>query len=45
MIDTHCHIDFEEYDDDRDKVIKRAREKLDAIIGAEIGRASCRERV
>ena len=32
MIDTHCHIDFEEYDDDRDKVIKRAREKLDAII-------------
>ena len=37
MIDTHCHIDFEEYDDDRDKVIKRAREKLDAIIVSGIG--------
>lgn len=32
MIDTHCHIDFEEYDKDREKVIKRAQEKLDAII-------------
>lgn len=22
MIDTHCHIDFEDYDSDREEVIK-----------------------
>ena len=32
MIDTHCHIDFEEFDNDREDVIKRAQEKLDNII-------------
>ena len=32
MIDTHCHIDFEEYDKDRTDVIKRASDKLDAVI-------------
>ena len=32
MIDTHCHIDFEEYDDDREEVIKRAKDKLDYVI-------------
>ena len=32
MIDTHCHIDFEDYDSDRTDVIKRAKEKLDAVI-------------
>ncbi len=32
MIDTHCHIDFEDFDDDRDEVIKRARAKLDKVI-------------
>lgn len=37
MIDTHCHIDFEEYDSDRDEVIKRAKEKLDAVIVSGIG--------
>ncbi|WP_407380424.1 TatD family hydrolase [Methanobrevibacter sp.] len=37
MIDTHCHIDFEEYDTDRDQVIKRAQEKLDAVIVSGIG--------
>ncbi|MBQ9025618.1 MAG: TatD family hydrolase [Methanobrevibacter sp.] len=37
MIDTHCHIDFEEYDSDRDQVIKRAQEKLDAVIVSGIG--------
>lgn len=32
MIDTHCHIDFEDFDDDRDEVIKRALAKLDKVI-------------
>jgi len=32
MIDTHCHIDFEDFDDDREEVIKRAKDKLDHVI-------------
>lgn len=27
LIDTHCHLDFPEYDTDRDEVINRCREK------------------
>lgn len=34
MIDTHCHIDFEDYDNDRKDVIKRAQENLDAVINS-----------
>lgn len=37
MIDTHCHIDFEDYDKDRDEVINRAKNKLDAVINSGIG--------
>ena len=37
MIDTHCHIDFEDYDADRDEVIKRAEDKLDAVINSGTG--------
>ena len=37
MIDTHCHIDFEEYDKDRNEVITRAKDKLDAVIVSGIG--------
>lgn len=40
MIDTHCHIDFEEYDDDRESVIKKAQEKLDAVIVSGISEES-----
>lgn len=40
MIDTHCHIDFEEYDEDRSDVIKRAQEKLDAVIVSGISEKS-----
>jgi TatD DNase family protein len=33
FIDTHCHLDFPEYDLDRDEVIKRAKENgVDYII-------------
>ncbi|SDA39415.1 TatD family hydrolase [Methanobrevibacter millerae] len=42
MIDTHCHIDFEEYDEDRDQIIKRAEEVLDAVVVSGIGYESNR---
>ena len=32
MIDTHCHVNFDDYADDREDVIKRAKDKLDAIL-------------
>jgi TatD DNase family protein len=33
LIDTHCHLDFPEFDQDRDEVIKRARDRgIDYII-------------
>lgn len=32
MIDTHCHIDFEEFDHDRKDVIQRAKDVLDNVI-------------
>lgn len=32
MIDTHCHVNFEDYDVDRAEVMKRAQDKLDAVI-------------
>ena len=32
MIDTHCHIDFKDFDSDREEVIKRAQAKLDHVI-------------
>lgn len=32
LIDTHAHLQFEAYDDDRDEVVKRNSKKLDVII-------------
>lgn len=32
MIDTHCHVHFEDYDEDRAEVIARAQDKLSAIV-------------
>ena len=39
MIDTHCHIDFKEYNKNRQEVMDRAQQKLKAIInsGASLG--------
>lgn len=34
LIDNHAHLDFPQYDDDRDEVIERCREKLHAVINA-----------
>ena len=34
MIDTHCHIDFKDFDSDRSEVIKRAQDKLDYVIAS-----------
>lgn len=33
-VDSHCHLDFEQYDDDREDVISRAREKLEFVVNA-----------
>ncbi|HEY0196323.1 MAG TPA: TatD family hydrolase [Methanobacterium sp.] len=39
MIDAHCHVDFKEYNKNREEVMRRAQEKLRAIInsGASLG--------
>ncbi len=39
MIDTHAHIDFKDYNKNREEVIKRAKSKINAIInsGASLG--------
>ena len=34
MIDTHCHIDFKDFDSDREEVIKGAKDKLDYIVAS-----------
>ena len=40
MIDTHCHIDFEDFDDDRKEVIKRAQDKLDYVVASGFNKQS-----
>ncbi|MGL6298064.1 MAG: TatD family hydrolase [Methanobacteriaceae archaeon] len=34
MIDTHCHIDFKDFDKDRSEVLKVAKDKLTAVINS-----------
>ena len=33
-VDAHCHIDFEQYGDDREEVINEAKNKLEFIVDA-----------
>jgi TatD DNase family protein len=33
-VDAHCHIDFEQFDNDREDVIDRAKERLEFIVNA-----------
>jgi TatD DNase family protein len=34
MIDIHCHIDFRDFNKNREEVLKRAKQKLSAIINS-----------
>ena len=36
IIDVHCHLDFEQFDEDRDEVIARAKKNNVKIIIKEI---------
>ncbi|MDY6768964.1 MAG: TatD family hydrolase, partial [Candidatus Nanohaloarchaea archaeon] len=34
LIDTHCHLDFDQYDDDREDVIQKCAERMAAVINS-----------
>jgi len=40
MIDTHCHIDFEDFDADREDVIQRAKDNLDYVVASGFNKES-----
>ena len=33
-VDAHCHIDFEQYDEDRDEILEECGEKLEFLVNA-----------
>lgn len=44
LIDTHCHLNFNSYDEDREDVLRRARQAgVDRVIIPAIDLASCRQ--
>ncbi|MFB6265667.1 MAG: TatD family hydrolase, partial [Candidatus Nanohaloarchaea archaeon] len=34
LVDTHCHLDFEQYDGDREKVLSRCGEEMGAVVNS-----------
>ena len=42
-VDSHCHLDFERFDGDREEVIERSREKLKFVVNAGRGLESNEE--
>lgn len=32
MIDSHCHLEFEHFDEDRSEVISKSKEKIKAVV-------------
>lgn len=42
-VDAHCHLNFEQYDEDREDVLKEASEKLEFVAVPGVNRESNRE--
>ncbi len=34
LVDVHCHLDFEQFDPDREKIIEECKEKLRAVVNS-----------
>ncbi len=43
MIDTHCHLEFKQFDGDREEVIEKSKERLKAIVDSAAGMDKAKE--